>query len=350
VVERVVLLGVPIAIAVGGAGPLQASWTTVAILGIVEVLLVREVFRRTPVPISPRAGSLREGFQLVGPSLFFFGAALSTQLVATGITLVISNAAGAVAVVTFTTALMMTNLFRLVINQVVNVLSSEVTLLLGGEELDRLRNWYRFLWKGSLIATIASATLLCPIGPLIIRMWTRGRVQVDFELNLLLTLYLIAHAAGILSIGFGLAMNKQRRIFFVQVFTGVAALLTGAALVHKLGLHGIAWSLLLVQSLSTAALTRMNCRWLRQHAGRFVQDAIGRGLPTFAFVVAGVAAARNLETLPFTLVAISCSLAGCLLLSWFTWLNPWERQWLRSSVRELVQCREFRSRPVGLTV
>jgi len=328
-VERVILLAVPIVIAVCGAGPLRAAWTTVGMMGIVEVLLVREVFRRTPVPISPSAGSLREGFRIVGPSLFFFGSALSTQLVTTGMTLVISNTAGAIAVVTFTTALMMTNLLRLVINQVVNVLSSEVTLLLGGEELARLRNWYRFLWKGSVIATIAAATLLCPVGPPVIRLWTRRQVQVDFELNLLLTLYLIAHAGGILSIGFGLAMNKQRHIFFVQLGTALAALLLGAALVQRFGLYGIAWSLLSVQVLSTTALTLMNCRWLDQHAWHFLRDAIGRGIPTVAFVFAAVVAAHQIDSIASTLIAISVSLAGCFLLTWFTWLNSWERHWIR---------------------
>src|SRR5207302_2124303 len=103
------------------------------------------------------------------------------------------------------------------INQFINVISGEITLLRGREELARLRDWYRLLWKGSSSAAIAAATLLCPFGPEVIRLWTRNRVEVDSRLNLLLTLYLVAHAAGLLSIGFGLAMNKQRPIFFAQL-------------------------------------------------------------------------------------------------------------------------------------
>src|SRR5438270_5800786 len=134
---------------------------------------------------------------MIGPSLFFFGSSLSGQLATAGITLLISHAVGGVAVATFATALALTNLLRLLLNQVVNVLSAEITLLLGREEWVRLRRWYGFLWKGSLSAAITVAVVLCQAGPFIIRMWTRGQVQADFQLNLILTMYLVAHAAGI---------------------------------------------------------------------------------------------------------------------------------------------------------
>jgi O-antigen/teichoic acid export membrane protein len=346
-VERILFLSIPIGFAIGGASPVSASWGIVAALGLVAAFVLRDVFRRSPVPVSPSAGSLRQGFQMVLPSLFFFGSALSTQLLATGVTLVISSEAGSVAVATFTTALMMTNAFRLILNQVVNVLSAEVTLLSSREDLSRLRAWYRFLWKGSTSATIVVAALLCPMGTRILEVWTRFRVQVDFSLNGLLTLYLVVHAAGILSIGFGLAMNKQRPIFFVQLASGLGALLLSAALVERLGLHGIAWSLLVTQIVSTAALTRMNCRWLDQPTWAFLRDTLGRGILTLAFALVAVTATRDLESFP-PAIAAAFSAGGCLLLTWFTWLNSGERHWLRGLARELVQQHAFRPRPVSL--
>ena len=50
-----------------------------------------------------------------------------------------------------------------------------------------------------------------------------------------------------------------------------------------------------------------------------------------------------------TIVAM-LSLAGCLLLTWFTWLNSWERNWLGGRVREVIEQREFRARRVGVAV
>src|SRR6185369_14588443 len=114
-----------------------------------------------------------------------------------------------------------------------------------------------------------------------------------------------------------------------QLGTALAALLLGAALVQRFGLYGIAWSLLSVQVLSTTALTLMNCRWLDQHTWQFLRDAIGRGIPTVAFVFAAVVAAHQIDSIASTLIAISVSLAGCFLLTWFTWLNSWERHWIR---------------------
>ena len=93
-------------------------------------------------------------------------------------------------------------------------------------------------------------------------------------------------------------------------------------------------SLLIAHTLSTAALTLMNCQWIGQNAVRFLTDVIGRGIPTLVFAVTTVIA----------VIPIALSIAGWLLLTWFTWLNAWEREWLRSRVRELVP------RPVTVTV
>ena len=315
--ERTIILAVPVAAAICGAGPVYASWSMICVLGVAEIVIARGVYRRAPIRISPSAGSLREGFRLVGPSLFFFGSSLSSQLATTGVTLVISNVAGAVAVATFATAMALTNLFRMILNQAVNVLSGEITLLLGREELARLRQWYGFLCKASLSAAVASAVVLCPLGPYVVSLWTRGQVQVDFQLNFLLAMYLVAHAAGIVSLGFGLAMNRQRPVFFVQLGAGVGALALSAVLVRAMGLHGVAWGLLVTQILATTALTLLNCRWIGQPAGRLLLDAIGRGFPTFVVAAAGIAAGHGL-----------LAFAGCLLLTWFTWFTAWERNWL----------------------
>src|SRR5258708_37454820 len=100
-------------------------------------------------------------------------------------------------------------------------------------------------------------------------------------------MYLIVHVAGIVSLGFGLAMNRQRPIFFVQLGASVGALAMSVVLVRALGLHGVAWGLLVAQALGTAVLMRVNCRWIGQQAGQFLLDVIGRGIPAFAFAVAG---------------------------------------------------------------
>jgi O-antigen/teichoic acid export membrane protein len=330
-VERVALLSTPILAACLGGGPPLASWITVAVIGAVDAMLLREVFRRTPVPISPSAGSLREGFQLAAPGLLFFAAALSPQLLFTGITLIVSRAAGAAAVVTFATALMLTNLFRLILNQAVNVLSSEVTLLLASEDLPRLRHWYCILWKAGTAAAVAASIVICAAGPPLISLWTGGAVRVDFQLNVLLCGYLAVQAAGILSAGFGLAMNRQREVFVVQLAAGLAALLCCAVSIRKFGLPAAAASLLCAQTLGTAALTALSGRWLDFRPAPLLR----RGFPTLAFAVAAIWFARSMNSAVSPL-AVPVSLAACLSLAWFTWLDAGERHWLRDSLRPLV--------------
>jgi O-antigen/teichoic acid export membrane protein len=348
VVERILILFIPMGVALLGASPQNVSWGTVSAVGICAAYMIRDVMRRSPVRIQPSTGTLREGFQLVGPSLLFFGSALSSQLLTTGVTLVTSAAAGSVAVATFATAMIMTNLLRSIVNQFINVVSGEITLLLGRNELARLADWYRFLWKGCVSAAIAAAVLLCPFGPQFIRLWTQGRVQIDLELNFLLTLYLIIHTVGIVSAAFGLAMNRQGSVFLIQLGTGVGTVVMSILLVRRMGLHGIALSLLAMQSVCSTALTLMNCRWQYQSAWRFLGDAVGRGIPTFAFAAAGVTTTHRLDNLASAAIATLLTIAGCFLLTWLTWLNPDEQHWLRGRIRQFFQQRKLR--PAGLTV
>ncbi|HTM48843.1 MAG TPA: hypothetical protein VL285_09195 [Bryobacteraceae bacterium] len=336
-IERVALLSAPILVACLGGAPPLASWITVGAMGVIDATLLRDVFRRTPVPIAPSAGSLREGLRLAAPGLLFAGAALSPQLLATGITLLVSRVAGAAAVVTFTTALMLTNLFRLILNQAVNVLSQEVTLLLATGDRTRLRHWYSLLWKAGSATAVAASIVFSASAPALVRLWTSGRVQVDFELNLLLCAYLAVHAAGILSAGFGLAMNRQREVFFVQLAAGAAALVCCAVSVRKFGLPGAAASLLCVQTLATAALTVLNGRWLEFRAAPLWR----RGFPTVAFACASIWLARATNGAA-SAIAVPVSFAACLSLAWLTWLDAGERNRLLDSVRLLAQ------RPVTL--
>jgi uncharacterized membrane protein YfcA len=141
------------------------------------------------------------------------------------------------------------------------------------------------------------------------------------------------------SSGFGLAMNRQGPVFFVHICTGVGTVVLSILLVRRMGLHGIAWSLLAMQAVCSTALTLMNCRWQHQPAWRFLRDAVVRGIPTLAFAAVGVTAAHRLDD---PVSATLFTIAGCFLLTWLTWLNSDEQHWLRGRQRKL--------RPAGLAV
>src|SRR5262245_18280327 len=67
-VERILMLFIPIGVALLGASPPAASWGTVSTVAICAAYMLRDVIQRSPVRIRPSAGTLREGFHLIGPS------------------------------------------------------------------------------------------------------------------------------------------------------------------------------------------------------------------------------------------------------------------------------------------
>lgn len=335
-VERVLFIGVPILVAALGGFPLTVSIMVAVVMGGIALVQIRDVRRRSPFPLGLEAGSWKEAFALLPPSLTFFAVTLSYQLLTTGIVVAVSWSIGPAAVALYATTLMLTNFVRSLIFQGLNVLWPEITSD-AAQGSKNLFFWYRLSLKlmGTFVMTMA--LLLYTLGPDILRYWTGGRLDVDATLNAVLVLYLIVHAPELAARTFGLATSRQSQIFKVELGTALLAILLSLILLPWLGLRGAAWALVIAQSLGTAAMLQLALGWTLGAWQVWMQDVIVRGLPSFVWaVLAGLFIAAFIAAVPQRGVLTLLAVMVYGILAWLLWLSKDEKNLLRRHSHRLM--------------
>jgi O-antigen/teichoic acid export membrane protein len=336
-VERIVFLGVPIVVAALGGFPLIVSISVAVIMIGIAWTQMRDVRRRSPFTPGLEAGSWKQAFSLLPPSLTFLAVTLSYQLLTTGMVVVISSGIGPAAVALYSTTLMLTNFVRSLLFQGLNVLWPEITSD-AAQGSKNLFFWYRLALKLMGTFVMGMALLLYTLGPAILSYWTGGRLAVDATLNAILVLYLIVHAPELVARTFGLATSRQSQIFKVELTAALLAILLSLLLLPSLGLRGAAWALVIGQTLGSLLMVRLALGWTSGVWQVWLQDVIVRALPSFFGVVAAglLIAALNANFWKkgvFALLAVMIY----FVLAWVLWFSKDEKSLLeRHSKRVMI--------------
>jgi O-antigen/teichoic acid export membrane protein len=324
--ERVVILFVPLIVVAGGGGPQNAAlWLGVVFLVVTLVELV-DVSRRSPYPIGLAMASLKTARTLIPPSMMFFLISISATLLSTGVNIVIANRIGAAAVAVFTTTLMLTNLVRTVINQGLNVLWPEITGMAAlTQDAGLLARWQRLVVKlaGGLALLAGAGTVV--IGVDLLAWWTNGEIQVDQALLSLLALFLIAQAPVLVSTVFGLALSRQADLARVSLVFLSAVMIMSWVLLSRVGINGAALALLLVQVGLLPWQVRLACRWTHDQPLGFVRSVFLRWLPGLVFVLAAAFMLLSVDNVWLRLVLYGLAALIFVGLGWRVWLTSIER-------------------------
>lgn len=327
-IERVLFIGVPILVAVLGGFPLTVSVTVGIVMCGIAFVQIRDVHRRSPFPLGLEAGTWKESFALLFPSLTFFAVTLSYQLLTTGIVVTVSWGIDPAAVALYSTTLMLTNFVRSLIFQGLNVLWPEITSD-AAQGSKNLFFWYRLALKLMGTFVMGMALLLYTLGPDILEYWTGGGLAVDATLNAILVLYLVVHVPELVARTFGLATSRQSQIFKVELGTAFLAILLSLLLLPTLGLRGVAWALAIAQSLGSLFMLQLAARWTLGTWQVWFQDVIVRGLPSFLFAsLTGLA----ITTLAVNILGKSLfavlSVLVYIPLAWVLWFSKDEKELL----------------------
>ncbi len=328
-IEQTIYLTVPATVAMMGGRPFQAIMAMVSMYTIPVTISLWDVNRCSPYPIGLSQSTWREAFALITPSLVFMAVSVATQLLSTGMTVTISSLAGATAVVIFNTTLMLTNFIRMVISRGLLVLWPEITAIEATNDLSRLARWHHLSFKlasGFALITTASIILL---GPAVLTMWTRGRIEVDTTLNFLLALYLAVQAPALVSQIFGLATNKQGQLFKVQLSTAIISLLLASGLLPYFNVSGAAIALIVGQTIGTIWMTYLACNWTNDNWFALISDTLGRGALT---ILTSIFLLLTIWYILPNLIGHILAIIGLViiisLLGWHTWLTTTERNLL----------------------
>ncbi|HEY2991264.1 MAG TPA: hypothetical protein VGM22_00510 [Methylomirabilota bacterium] len=335
VVERSLFIGGPVIVALAGGGPAVAAMVVaVSMVGVGGVAWL-EVRALSPFAFGVRDASWRDAVRLLPPSFGFFGAAAVGPITASAITVLISRTLGATGVVTYSTALMIVNLVRQAISQVLVVIWPEVTASAAAGRDATVRRWRRLTIKVATVMSIGAASIIYFAGDGIIAVWTRRIVHTDPMLLGLLVTFLVLQSPAHVDAIYALALNRQLRVFGIYVAGAAVTLATALALVRPLGLSGVAVGLVLGQVVSTAMLFVLTCRATADPVPAVTRAFIVVAVPSVATFVVGAAALGAEPMAPATAFVVGAVLSLVVVsVAWSTWLHRDERRLLQAAVTD----------------
>lgn len=277
-VERVVYSFCPIAVAFAGGFPVHATLATAVLIVGIGIVALQDVNRCSPFKLGISASSWKLSFNLLGPSLVFFLVSLTSTLLTTGTIVIISTNWGAATVTIFSTTLLLSNFVVNVMSQALSVLWPEITAAVAVTgNLSTVATWHRLVLKLTGTVALIGTAVLALLGPDMLTIWTRGRIQVDPVLNLLLAIYLLLQVPALASSVFGLATNRQYDLFKVQVVTAVFSLLLATWMIPSIGVRGAGLALVGGQLLGTPWTIALACQWTSDTLPAIVRDVFVRG-------------------------------------------------------------------------
>ena len=336
-IERIALIGVPMLVAYLGGFPLSVSLIVAFIMLGIALAQIADVRRRSPFTLGISESTWKEAFTLLLPGLAFFIVTLSYQLLTTGVVVVVSAGIGPVAVTLYATTLMLTNFVRSLISQGLNVLWPEIT----SDSVQGAKNtffWYRLSLKLTGVFVVVISLILYLFGPELLAFWTQGRLAVDAGLNAILVLYLIVHAPELVARTFDLATNRQVQIFKVEFAAALLSLFLSWILIPSLGLRGVAWALVIGQSLCSGMILSFALYWTGGEWLAWARDVLVRGAPSFLWAVLTGFLSMAWIVDVWTKGALAIlSIVIYLALVWFSWFSKQEQDLLHRNSQRLFR-------------
>lgn len=203
--------------------------------------------------------------------LFPLGSAIYFQ----GLTLLVGRVLGPSAVVLFNTARVLTRSISQVVATLKNSIVPEFSVLHGSKDKARVQMLNQLSFEVSILISVTMGFVLWALGPLLIRIWTGGAVEVGRHL---LLLFLVAAITGSLwNIGSGLiiSINKHSKLSLLYCAMAVISLAVAYPLAQSLGVDGVAWAMLLCDLVLLPYVIRQTCSLIDESPVHFVRSVLG---------------------------------------------------------------------------
>lgn len=208
------------------------------------------------------------------PSLMFMAFALGNALYFQGLTLLTGRMLGPVAVVVFNTTRTLTRAIVQFVVIIKHAIWLEFSYLFGARDLVRSRRLNNLAFEVTWVATFLLAGLFYILGPWIMRFWTHHAVTLDRGLLLLFLGGAVLNSLWSTCSGFLMGANQHSKLGVLYVCATAGSLLIAFPLCLCLGLSGIAWSMILCESILLPYTLIQTCALLEQPLGEFLLDSL----------------------------------------------------------------------------
>lgn len=224
-----------------------------------------------------KVGVARANYQtissMLGPAIVFLAMPLSHILQNSGTTLIVAAVMGPVAVATFNIIRTLGNLAFNAFGIVMNSVWFEMSSLLGGGQLELARAVSRRVSSLSFWLALTAAAFLALAGVPILRMWTRGTVEMNYALFYLqLTSIVIASLWRVSGVVL-LATNNHRLYTIPLLAAAIVQLIVTWSTLDRFGLGGAGVAMLITEIVMLAAVLPPSLRLLGEH-GRVFAAAV----------------------------------------------------------------------------
>jgi O-antigen/teichoic acid export membrane protein len=159
----------------------------------------------------------------LNPSLSYMAFPIGNALSIQGMVSIIGSILGPEKLVIFSTARTLTRMSTQLSQMVKQNIEPELSFALGEGNLNRAKKLHAFVCQTSISVTLLGGIFLIFTGPVIIKIWTANKVQLDYPLFITLIISTIINSVWLASSSVSISINKHASIALTYLLsTGLA--------------------------------------------------------------------------------------------------------------------------------
>jgi len=328
-----------------GGGMLAMASLQILTVGLISLLVLLDVRRRFPALLPGLAeAKLSVLKELACPSLLFALLVVGNLIAYQGSILLVSAALGGLAVAVLSVTKAMIDVVRQGLYSINLALCPDFARMETLGELEKLRRVHRITVAAVAAVTLAVTACAWYEGALIIRVWTRGRIEPDVTLLRLFLILMAFQTPWAASSTVATATNRhkvQAIGYFSSAIVGIGLV---AALLPRLGLRAVPVGLTLGEAIGCYHFViKATCRIIGESYGAFAL----RFWSGFAAVSAAVLAAGWAihQMMPGPVLVRWAAMGLCTVVlaaacGWVLWLTPEDRALLLPKFRTVLGVSE----------
>lgn len=282
-VIRVVEFGLLALAVLLDGGPVMAAAALFAgrVAGTLAMRMV--LWRANPdIVFGWRYGNMATVRRLFGPAWASMGLTLGNALNLQGMVVVVGLALGPAATVVFSTLRTMTRFGMQLVSTVYNTVSPEISAAYGAKDMSLLRRLHHRSCQLAVWLALAVVAGLLLFGEPLLRLWTRGAVDMHWGLMIWLLAILAVRALWHSSLMLEYATNRHRAVAAVYCAANLLAMAAAYGAALSAGLNGVAVAVLISEIIMMVYVVRRSLRYLGETPGRFLAIV---AIPPLVFLI-----------------------------------------------------------------
>jgi O-antigen/teichoic acid export membrane protein len=150
----------------------------------------------------------------------------------------------------------------------------EFSYLLGARDLDRARRLSELVFEATWVSTLFVAVLLYFAGAQIMSLWTHRAVTLDQGLLFIFLSSAVLNSMWFVGSAQLMGSNEHGRLALWYLGMTMLALLLAWPMAARLGLHGIALSMIVCEACMLPVAVKLSCALLDQPIGQFLSQSL----------------------------------------------------------------------------